>query len=323
MFCKLTKESKIKRILVVSLTNIGDVVLTCPVIDILRRDFPQAQMDVVVGPKAVTLFEGNPNLNIKVFDKKASFKNRIFWFFNLVKNRYDCVIDLRRTGLTLFLWAKYSTPLLGSKLLIGHKKEGHLNRLCQVYDFGSISNKLYAIVTAKEDELFFEKEIASGLNGRNFIVIAPGAADSAKRWLAVGFAAVADQLSKDYQVVFVGDSNDNDIISEIQHQMKNSALSLAGKINLRQLACVLKKSSWALTHDSGVMHLASYLNVPLIALWGPTDLDSYAPWVKKSVVIRRNEKCVRCLDPKATVAHNCMSDIKVEDVMDAVKKIKQ
>ena len=112
-------------------------------------------------------------------------------------------------------------------------------------------------------------------------MIAPGAADSAKRWHPQGFAAVADHLSATYKVVFVGDAKDVEIIDEIQRRMKTSSLSLAGKINLRQLAFVLKKCSWALTHDSGVMHLASYFNVPVVALWGPTDINKYAPWSAK------------------------------------------
>ena len=129
--------------------------------------------------------------------------------------------------------------------------------------------------------------------------MAPGAADSAKRWHPKGFAAVADYLAAQTKVVFVGDAKDAGIIDEIQGRMKTSAMSLAGKINLRQLAFVLKKCSWALTHDSGVMHLASYLNVPVLVLWGPTDIKKYAPWGKKSVIVRRNEKCLRCQDPKS------------------------
>ena len=84
MCAKLSKKSEPKRILVVSMTNIGDVVLTCPVIDILRRDFPQAKMDVVVGPKAVSLFADNPNFGVKVFDKQIPFKAKICMVFRFM-----------------------------------------------------------------------------------------------------------------------------------------------------------------------------------------------------------------------------------------------
>ena len=107
MCAKLLKESRPKRILVVSQTNIGDVVLTCPVIDILRRDFPQARIDVVTGPKAVSLFADNPNFGIKVFDKQASLMKKWAWFLDLTRAHYDCVVDLRRTALAFF----FSAPL--------------------------------------------------------------------------------------------------------------------------------------------------------------------------------------------------------------------
>ena len=78
----------------------------------LRQDFPQAQMDVVVGPKAVSLFANNPNFGVKVFDKRSSLKQKITWFLDLYKTHYDCVVDLRRTALALFLVPRYATPLL-------------------------------------------------------------------------------------------------------------------------------------------------------------------------------------------------------------------
>jgi heptosyltransferase-2 len=321
MCARLLKKSGPKRILVVSQTNIGDVVLTCPVIDILRRDFPQARIDVVTGPKAVSLFADNPDLCIKVFDKQAPLRQKFAWFLDLYQAHYDCVVDLRRTALAFFLAPKYSTPLIAVSWG-AHKKDMHLNRLRQVYDFDSPSEKQYAVLTTKEDEQFFEGAVAPFLQGQGFIVIAPGAADSAKRWHAQGFAAVADHLSAANKIVFVGDAKDARIVNDIQGRMKTLSISLAGKINLRQLAFVLKKCSWVMTHDSGVMHLACYFNVPVVALWGPTDINKYAPWGSpQSVIVRRNEKCLRCRDPKSKGMHHCMSFIEVQDVINATSVI--
>jgi len=303
------------------MTNIGDVVLTCPVIDILRNDFPQAKIDVLTGPKAVSLFADNPGLITKVFNKQAPLKQKVSLLLDLYKGHYDCVVDLRMTALAFFLAPSFAAPVLFGPSFKGHKKGLHLDRLRQVYEFDTLSPKQHAILTTKEDESFFDKELAPVLQGEKYVVIAPGAADSAKRWHSKGFAAVADQLATHAHVVFVGDDKDARIVEDIQGLMKSKSLSLAGKINLRQLAYVLKKCAWAMTHDSGVMHLACYFNVPVIALWGPTSLEKYAPWTERSVIVRRNEKCVRCLDPKSKALHDCMSYIQVQDVLDAVKKL--
>ena len=105
MCAKLSEKSEPRHILVVSMTNIGDAVLTCPVIDILRRDFPQSKMDVVTGPKAVSLFEDNPNFGVKVFNKQASLIQKFAWFSQLAQVHYDCVVDLRHTMLPFFFRA--------------------------------------------------------------------------------------------------------------------------------------------------------------------------------------------------------------------------
>jgi len=301
-----------------SMTNIGDVVLSCPVIDILRRDFPNAQMEVVVGPKAASLFKDNPNFTLNVFDKRAPLRARIAWFLDVFRRRYDCVVDLRRTGLALFLMARYATPVIGAPSQ-AHKKQMHLNRLRQIYDFDKPADASYAIVTTPEDERFFEEAVVPGLQECRFVVIAPGAASSDKRWPPQGFAAVADRLALSYKVIFVGDANDAALVGDIQERMRMSALSLAGKIDLRQLAYILKKCAWGLVHDSGVMHLACYLNVPVLVLWGPTDLNRYAPWNSKSVVVRRNDQCPRCRNPESQARHNCMDAIQIEDVMNAAR----
>ena len=321
MCAKLLKNSDPKRILIVSMSNIGDVVLTCPVIDILRHDFPQAKIDIVTGPKSLSLFKDNPNFTVKVFEKRAPLKQRIEWFLDLYRLHYDCVIDLRRTALALFLMPRYATSLFLGNSFIGHKKEAHLDYLRHVYNFKLLSDQRSAVVTTYEDIEFFQSKLLPFLNGQDFVVIAPGAADSAKRWHPKGFSAIADHLALKYKIVFVGDINDVKIIEEIRANMKSPSLSLAGQIHLRQLAFVLKKSSWALTHDSGVMHLASYFNVPLLVLWGPTSIEKYAPWSEKSVIVRCNEQCERCQNPKSKVLHNCMSFIQIEDVLKAIRKI--
>jgi len=322
MFSKLSKNSDPKRILVVSQTNIGDVVLTCPAIDILRHDFPKARIDIVTGPKAVSLFADNPDFNIRVFDKQAALRKKMEWFLDLFQAHYDCVVDFRRTALALFLAPRYATPLWTEKSFKGHKKQAHLNRLRQVYDFVAASPGPYAVMMTKGDEQFFEGTVVSFSRGQGIVVIAPGAADSAKRWHPEGFADLAELLSVSYKVIFVGDAKDAKIVDEIQGRMRSASLSLAGKINLRQLAYVLKQCAWVITHDSGVMHLASYLNVPVLALWGPTSLEKYAPWGLRSEIVRRNEKCPRCLDPQSKLEHCCMSFIEVRDVMEAAGKLR-
>src|SRR3989338_1967758 len=108
---KPLEPSSVKNILVFSHSNIGDVVASCPVLDVLCRDFPSARVNVIVGPKAVTLLEGNGRLRVTVYDKHMPWPDQCRWFLALRRERFDLIVDLRHTILPFVLNARARTPL--------------------------------------------------------------------------------------------------------------------------------------------------------------------------------------------------------------------
>ena len=268
------------KILIFSLSNIGDVVLTCPVIDVLLRDFPQHHLDVIVGQKACELFIGHPRITPIIFNKQESWFRQVQWVLNRRQEKYAMTIDLRQTLFPLFFRQRRMTPLAATPF-IGHGRFKHLNRLATVYAFANHQAMRQA---------FFPQETTL-IRHEGYIVIAPGAADSAKRLDPKKFVHLAQMLlHQGEEIVWVGDNNDALLTGSICRQLARPTLNLAGKLNLRQLAFVLKRAKLALTHDSGPMHLASYLDVPLVVLWGPTDLEKYGPWSKRFIVIKGADK---------------------------------
>ena len=297
MFGKLYKKSSVKHILVVSLSNIGDIVLTCPVMDVLLRDFPSACLSVIVGPKAATLFAGHPRIEAIVYDKQMPWPGQCRWFLNLRANTFDVIVDLRQTALGLFLPCRFRTPVFPVQFT-GHMRQKHVQRLKSVYPDFVLPNQPRAIVP---------KPVAVLADVPGYVAIAPGAADSAKRWDPSGFAQVADHLAAQGRaVVFVGDHNDAVIVEAIRQNMHHPSISLAGKADLRELAFVLRQARFIITHDSAPLHLAGYFGVPVIALWGPTDVDKYGPWSPRCVLVRRGRQ---------------MSSIKAEDVVNAIAQM--
>lgn len=297
MFGRLCTNSPVKDILVVSLSNIGDVVLTCPVIDVLLRDFPSADITVIVGPKAKTLFEGHPRIKINIYEKRLPWWGQARWFLSLAKNKFDVIVDLRQSALGLFLSHRWRTPLF-PKAFNGHMGAKHFERLKSVYP---------EFILPCERLVLIPKPVAS-LPPRGYVVLAPGAADSAKRWHPSGFVQVADVLAgQGHSIVFVGDAGDASIVDGICRGMKNPSVSLAGKLDLRELAFVLQQAAFAVTHDSGPMHLACYFNVPVIVLWGPTDINKYGPWSPRSAVVR---------------GQGPMASITAEDVLRGIAQVR-
>jgi len=199
MSLKKFDRSKIHKILVISLTNIGDVVLTFPVIDILKRDFPSAELSVVIGPKAESLLKGNPHLQkIYIFNKHQPPLKSFAWIRELKREHFDLVIDLRNTAIPFMIFPRYRTSCRVGDISGLHMREKHLRRLESIYHAEKMVDQRSALFISPESKAHvdsvIEKEIGRGCR---YAVVAPGAADSSKRWTQEGFASVCDVLVKE------------------------------------------------------------------------------------------------------------------------------
>ncbi|MDD3375480.1 MAG: glycosyltransferase family 9 protein [Candidatus Omnitrophica bacterium] len=313
---KKLEKYKIKKILVISLSNIGDVILTCPVIDALMHRFPLSEISIVVGPKAESLFEGNPYVkNVYVFNKHQPFYKMAIWAFSLRKNRFDMVIDLRNTALSLALAPKFSTSLKAQKVL-GHMKDKHLSRLWSVVPDATFSENHQAIfinskIQAKADEIIINRI------GRDlpYCIVGVGAANQEKQWTQKGFVEISRWLFKRYgfKSVLVGDQGEFLRAEGILREIKEIGVNLCGSISLLEFAWILKHSKFTLSNDSAVMHMASYFGVPTVGLFGPTDPKKYGPWGKKAAVVQ--SLCASEDQAKA------MAEISVDQVKQAIEKL--
>ena len=146
------------------------------------------------------------------------------------------------------------------------------------------------------------------------IVVSPGAADEKKRWSEEGFARVCDSVINDHRgsVVFVGDEVDKEGVARIQSRMRHRAVDLSGRATLLQVGYLLSRAKLLISNDSAPMHLASYLNVPVVALFGPTNPRRYGPWSEGSVVVKKEGLSDSVED------RDYMHLIKAEDVLPAV-----
>lgn len=314
-------NSAVHKILVVSLTNIGDVILTLPVIDVLKEDFPSAQIYVVIGPKAESLFKDNSYVHkVYVFDKRQSYAKTLTWLLQLRRENFDMVIDLRNTAIPFFLWPKRRTFFRMAKASRMHMKDKHLNRLRTVYPYSMTDRR--ALVIPPKDRAYVAELIKTRIGeGCPYIVIAPGAGDQAKAWPEERFAQIGDELIKScrVKVVLIGDERDRETAEAIAQRMVNKPVNLCGQTDLVQSAEVLRHARLAIVNDSAPLHLASYMDVPLLALFGPTDPQKYGPWSSRNCFVKKSASCPACEVPKSGKRHVCIQTISVADVMEALK----
>lgn len=311
-------KSKISKVLVISLSNFGDIIMTFPVIDIIRRDFGQADLSIMVGPKGKQLLIDNPKIDhLYIYDKKMSFKQKWKWLSQLRKEKFDFIVDLRHSIFPLLLMPRYRTKMFRRRIATEHYRDQHLRCLYDVYP-AAISKELYCFCPSSEDENFITATLRQQLQPEDQIaVLAPGAADHRKRWSEQGFAEVADYLTREHSlnIVFIGDENDAAIVSRIMARMHRSAIDLSGKITFSQSGLLIKRAAIAIVNDSSPMHMASYLGTPVVSLFGPTDPVKCGPWGDWSGFIRHNDNCMSCQEKIPDAEHTCLDAITFDEVV--------
>ena len=318
-------KTKIKHILVITLSNAGDIILTTPVVEALLAEFPDAGLDVMVGPTGKEIFEGDEKVrDVVIYDKKSPSVKKFAFFLKLRKKKYNIVVDLRNTVLPLVLGAKYITsPMRHHKKERIHKKDVHLSRL---KDLGIDTSKGAFRIPIKDSDKKYVNGLLIGLINKPFVVVSPGAKSHVKRWPLKNFAKLCDRIKSDfnYEVILVGDEYDRVVTERILFYMKTKPVSLLEKTNIPQLAYLIKRSKLLITNDSAPLHIGSAVDAPTLVFFGPTDDKKYGPLSEINKVLRKNIKCSPCEVPQCINTQNkyeCLKTISAEEALEAVKEL--
>lgn len=153
-----------------------------------------------------------------------------------------------------------------------------------------------------------------------FVVINPSARWKTKLWKTKRFAALCNAIIERFscKVVMVGTSY-NEQNKDIASLTNNRVIDLTGKTTLKELAYLMRLSAAVITVDSGPMHIAAAVNVPVVALFGPTAPWRTGPYGEIHTVIRKELPCSPCFS-RVCQDMACMEKIEVEDVLKAVEQ---
>jgi len=301
-----------------------------PVLDVLRENFPRAEITVMVGPRAKEVFESSRSINkLIVYDKYMPLRQKIKLFFELKRRSFDAVIDLRNTLYGALLPARFRTsPLLIIPKNLRHMKDRNLYRL-----YRALKMRPPAVHTAQNRSLHISREDEDYINGllsRNnigaddkVVIVAPVARGANRRWEKENFSRLCELLSRDYKVILAGTEADKPVAGYIRGNCGDNVFDFSGLTNLRQLGSLMRRSSLLIVCDTGVSHLASYMDTPVILLAGAGDERKYGPWTrKKSVIISRKLFCRPCEKAQCGFGTvKCLKLIKPEEVLRAAKDI--
>lgn len=342
-------QSGIKRILIVRTDRIGDVVLSTPTITAVRKAFPKAYIAMMVSPETKEIIKGNPYLNeVIVYDKKVRqrgiFKTLQFarWLrdkrFDLVfilhsTNRVNLVTFLagipKRVGYKRGKMDFLLTDTLDYKKRLGdkHEAEYSLDVLRHIGIDAEIS-PLVMPIDKKSENKIEELLRGNGLKqGEKILVLHPGASDVSKMWPQENFAKTADALVEKFELraVLISDLEHVDLGEKVRKLMKDKPVFLCGKTSLGDLAALFKRTSLFISNDSGPVHIACAVGVPVISIFSRNEKGlspkRWGPLGKNVAVLHKDVGCAECLAHNCKKAFLCLRSVTVEEVVEKAEEL--
>ena len=334
--------------LLVRATNwLGDAVMTTPAVAGVREAFPDARIVLLARPLVAELFRHHPDVDeVMVYERPGRHDGalgRLRLAGELRRRRFDGALLLQNAfdaALIAFLGRipeRAGYPTDGRRILLTmpvplppgilerHEVEYYLFLLDGLGIPRPVPAALKLAVTEEETEAMTARLALLGIaRDAPFVTINPGATyGSAKRWYPERFAAVADALSAEWGagVVVVGSIAEAPLAGEIEAAMRTPPVNLAGKTTVRELMALLSRSSFLVTNDSGPMHIAAALGVPLVAIFGPTDWRRTSPWTSLAKIVRVEIDCSPCRDRTCDRGHECMLGVTPEMVIGAARQL--
>lgn len=325
--------------IVIRLPNwIGDIILALPAVESIKKNFPEAEIWLAARNETQDLFIfDEPAPNIIPLGPLGKFKNLRKISEVLKGHSFDIGLLLTNSFASALLFFMAGIPKRwgyhrdGRGLILSKgvfHKENHKNPH-QVYyyldlleEFGirTVKPELHLSVSQEAKDAARKELAALGIDLRKPLAIFnPGASyGPAKRWPPSRFADLAGLLQekKNAEIVITGSPGEEELAEAVSSAMAKKPASLAGKTSLRQLLGLISQASLFITNDSGPMHIANALKIPVVAVFGPTDPSATAPFHPPSTVIKKEVVCWPCLYRKCPYDHRCMN-IAPEEVFEA------
>ncbi|MEW6102397.1 MAG: glycosyltransferase family 9 protein [bacterium] len=319
------------KILLIRLSSLGDIVLTSSVVSSLKKRFPNSKIFFLAKNEYLKILSLIPGIEEAIpFDKIFPAIKKIR------KEKFDLVVDLSSNPRTFLI-----SILSGAKRKIFYNKNT-LKRWLFLFHFDLFKEKPHIseryIKNLKSLGISYIKPslTLSGINKKEILEkfgiedglicgIAPESQHKNKIWSIDGYARLIEKISKEFrcQIILFGNENDRELGLKIKSICKAPIKDLIGKTDLIELSCLIERCFLFISPDTGPMHIADSLNIPVVALFGPTTRD-FGFFPLRGIVVEKSLKCRPCSlhgGSKCKEDNKCMKMISVDDVMAAIYAI--
>jgi predicted lipopolysaccharide heptosyltransferase III len=329
----------VQNIFVIKLRYIGDVLLATPVLQSLRAAWPQARLTVAVNPGTQDILAHNPHVDQVLVVERTGWRQGLKLCSDIRRRRFDCVIDLSDSDRSAIM-----ALATGASTRVGfnweHRWRGMAFTTIVDAVYGSMPMVEYDLCalaplgvppattrpvmwTGPQDEAEAGQLLqTTGLAGRPWVMVHPGARYWFKSWAAERFASLIDHcMMRGLSVAVVGGPGDQEQAGRIAGLCARPPVNLAGRTSLLGLAALMKHCALFIGNDAGPMHMAAAMGAPVVGLFGPSDPSVWGPRGAQIEVIFKGLDCRRCFHPTCTRgAESCMNLISVDEVFDATER---
>lgn len=306
---------EVSRILVVKLGHLGDVLLASPVISVLKRRAPHADIDALVYSETAPMLSGHPALSELFVIRERHLRGELALARKLRARRYRLLVALsdrpriawlaRLTAVRYAvtgqradrpgIWRRsfthfYAIPPGNSR----HTVEVHLDALRAIGIHPEPHERRITLVPGAEAE----RRIDALRLPERFVAIHPASRWLFKCWPAPRLAELINTLQgRGERVVLTAsaDPDENALVGEVLRRLRAPVINLAGNLSLKELAALIARAKLFIGVDSAPMHMASAMGTPAVALFGPSGEIEWGPWQNPHrIVVSNSHPCRPC-----------------------------
>jgi heptosyltransferase II len=349
----LKQRKPYRRILVIRYRFIGDTLMVTPFLRELKKAYPEALIDVLVGPYSGEVLTHCPEVNELIYydtTRKHRYENqsggeqKSFWSYvgQLRKNKYDVAYVLKRSFSSAAL-AFFS----GIPKRIGYATEARQFLLTQSISYDKQKSEADCFldilradgipVSADWEKHYAhhhwwgpdQEDLATAMMeqyaGETNVLVHFTSSNSAKEWPQEKALSLVERLIDELDAIVhcVGASSDAQVYEQIRQRlpepMRDRLLNWCGHTDLVESMALIAKMDVMVGVDSGTLHMAAAVGVPVVGLFGPMSPEKWRPLGEKTTVVSLGLACQPCnLKTPCHQAFACMTNLSVEQVMQAV-----
>jgi heptosyltransferase I len=328
-----------RRILIILMGSIGDVVRALPLLGRVRKAYPAAHIAWAVEPKSAPVIEGHPWLDERIIYKRSAPWSFPYFLYRIRAGDFDLVLDLQRhlkSGITA--WASGAPDRLGFSAA-NTKEFNHWfstrqaapqpNMRLKLMQYQSFGDALgiapvpveFGLEPGTEDMRRVGELI--GDSARPLLGVILGSSWESRIYFAQSTAQTITELHRRRGLVpvLIGSPDERNLADEVRQYLgRMEVVDLAGRTRLGELAAVFRHCRAAFGPDCGPMHIAAAVGCPVVSLWGATAPERSAPWGYAALAIKARIPCHPCYLRRCPIGRECMHRIEPNEVVTAVEQ---